>query len=219
MEKLIFPEDSMPSFTNDLVTKICTHLDLALQKKPALENACTAMAIMVNNLGAVPISEMLIVRKAVSNFLFSRHAQVLNGEIYRFHMFEGAFMTSLQMVGISISCFMMSEGANNMEQLLHAKTDVTAWNRGFPLLPPHERKVLPFSIALESGLHEEDNNVARSELSSETKATITAITTALLHVAEDLASLDRITGDGDMGDTGVFLSSSLLDLFRSVCRE
>lgn len=208
VEKKVFPKNAMSSFTSDVVTTICTHLDVALQEKLKQTSSCSALAVMVNNLGAVPTTEMLIVRKAVADFLFSKGAPVFNGQRYNLHMFEGLFMTSLQMVGISISCFMLPCDDGDMERLLHASTTVDAWNCGFPLLPSSERRVIP---ALSSRTSREANkSTKRTGLDPGTKMNISAITASLLDAAEDLTTLDRKTGDGDMGDTGTFFQPMCL---------
>lgn len=130
------------SLTSNLVTTICRRLDRALTQKMELASRCTKLAVMVNNLGAVPQAEMLIVMKTVADFLYDGNANVLNGNLHRVHLFVGSFMTSLQMNGVSVSCFMLSKDINDMETFLHARTECTAWNAGFELFPPSQRAII-----------------------------------------------------------------------------
>lgn len=233
VEKQMFPQGAMSNLTNDLIDSVCTRIDAALQAKLEQTRACTALAVMVNNLGAVPRAEMLIVRKAVADFLFAKDAPIFNGNRHRVHMFEGPFMTSLQMMGVSISCFMLPSDNGHMEQLLHELTAVRAWDPGFPLLPPNERRVVlaPGLDARRSNIGVDPNrspgirlatpqtqvygargspysydqpggSAGLSGLSASTEKYIIAITNALIAAGNELGSLDRKTGDGDMGDTG-----------------
>lgn len=142
VEKQIIPQGAMSNLTNDVIASVCTRIDTALQAKLEVTTSCTALAVMVNNLGAVSQAELLVVCKAVSDFLFGANAPIFNGTRHRVHMFQGSFMTSLQMTGVSISCFMLPSDNGHMEQLLHEITPVTAWNPGFHLLPPSERRVI-----------------------------------------------------------------------------
>lgn len=137
------PPQQQQQYTRDLVSLICTRLDHALHMKADLVARCTGLAVMVNNLGAVSQSEMLIVVKAVADFLYRGDAGVFNGHRFRVHVFSGAFMTSLQMTGVSVSCFMLPTDNGIMEQFLHAPTECIAWNAGFELFPPNRRSVVP----------------------------------------------------------------------------
>lgn len=237
-EKQIIPHSARSNLTNDVISSVCTRIDVALQTKLELTKSCTALAVMVNNLGAVSQAELLIVCKVVADFLFGANAPIFNGTRHRVHMFQGSFMTSLQMAGISISCFMLPSDNGHMEQLLHEITPVTAWNPGFQLLPPSERRVIiapgasarrtigtdpnrnsgvylttpqtqeygarvsPYSSPRNEGAGSMASS--HSGLNPRTEKYIIAITTALIQHANELGSLDRKTGDGDMGDTGSF---------------
>lgn len=243
IETQIISQGAMSNLTNDLIDSVCTRIDVALQAKLEHTRSCTALAVMVNNLGAVPQAEMLIVRKVVADFLYSKDAPIFNGNRHRVHMFEGSFMTSLQMMGISISCFMLPSDNGHMEQLLHETTPVRAWNPGFPLLPPSERHVIIAPGAeRRSNIGTDPNrspgirlttpqadgygargspysyngsggSAGRSGLDPRTEKYINAITSALIGAANELRSLDSKTGDGDMGDTGAY-TLRLLNMSR-----
>lgn len=235
-ERQVMSQGAMSTLTHDVVSLVCRRLNDALQAKHELTSTCTALAIMVNNLGAVSQAELLIVCKGVSDFLYGAEASVMNGNIHPVHMFCGSFMTSLQMTGASISCFMIPSDNGHMDHLLHEPTSVIAWNPGFQLRSASERTVLLAPIprgrsapashvgvpnaavyhaspqgantysphgAVANGIRA---GTGPSGLSLLTENYIIAITSALISHANELAALDRRTGDGDLGDTGTFSS-------------
>lgn len=133
-------ETTRESFTSELIADVCGRIDTALQQRHDVVANCASLAVMVNNLGAVSQAEMLIVNKCVADFIYGANASVFNGT-RSVHMFTGSFMTSLQMTGISVTCFLIPSDDGHMAHLLHAPTAVTAWNSGFRLLPPAERPI------------------------------------------------------------------------------
>ncbi|KAI0558408.1 dihydroxyacetone kinase [Gracilaria domingensis] len=199
-------ENTTP-FTRNLVSGICSRLDTALSRKQELVSICTGLAIMVNNLGAVPKSEMLIVTEGIADYLFSGNGQVINGNLHPVHMFSGSFMTSLQMNGVSITCLVLSEKDAIVEELLHAPTVCESWSKGFQIGPPSERPVF-FGASCASSAKEVIELSAGSsagdsgrDLSLQTENYIVAIADSLLEKCDELGALDRLTGDGDLGDT------------------
>lgn len=219
------------NLTHDLIAEVCTRLDTALQLKHELAPRCQGLAVMVNNLGAVSQSEMLIVCKGVSDFLYNANAPIMNGKVHQVRMYHGTFMTSLQMTGVSISCFMLPADDGFMEQMLHAPTMCCAWNVGFPLHAPEQRLVILRNpadvrrgVAVGASADVYDHAMSRelgglasvygpsvapvggavsqSGLARLTEKYILSITAALQKHCDELGSLDRKTGDGDMGDTG-----------------
>lgn len=129
------------SFTSGLIADVCGRIDHALQQRHDVVADYASLAVMVNNLGAVSQTEMLIVNKCVADFIYGANARVFKGA-KSVHMFTGSFITSLQMTGVSVTCFLIPNDGGHMAQLLHAHTTVTAWNPGFRLLPPAERFIV-----------------------------------------------------------------------------
>ena len=80
--------------------------------------------IMVNNLGATPNLEMLIVARRVLLNLKGRGVSVRRAYV-------GSFMTALEMAGVSIS--IMKIGSQEMLELLDAATEAPAWVPSPPL--------------------------------------------------------------------------------------
>lgn len=273
-EKQIISHLNPATMTHDLVHTMCMRLDSAMLANQDLSSRCTGLAILVNNLGAVAQSEMLIITKAVADFLHSGKGEVLSAGLHRVQLYVGAFMTSLQMTGVSLSVFMMPTDGGIMKQLLHERTACTAWSAGFQLCAPQARPALlrsgdgaslPASHAPASNVYlpsgqsttggyagvpppapsvcvpvpapvqvtppsqavgEGGTNRAQGRgsgstagvytggvpksgaaavvtgLSPKTDMVILKITSVLQSHCDELADLDRKTGDGDLGDTG-----------------
>lgn len=203
------------NFARRLVFEMCSRIDGALCGKDGLTTTCTGLAIMVNNLGSVPQSEMLIVCHAVSEFLYHGNGRVMNGNLHHVRFFSGSFLTSLQMNGVSITCLALPMDNGYMERLLLAETECEAWSKGFALQPPSRRRTIPRFLSSKQadtkksyGGEQDGTGEASSDsnskygLNSRTEKYITVITESLLAKCDYLGSLDRLTGDGDIGDTG-----------------
>lgn len=202
-EKKSLSKTDKSSFTNELVNDICTRLDEALKSKTKVAESCQSLAIMVNNLGAVSQAEMLIFCNAVALYLSSGKGSILDSNQYKVQMYAGSFMTSLQMTGVSISCFVLATNDDLMEQCLRAPTESSSWISGFQLQTQNERRYITPSAPSNSTAAE--GTVSSSGLSMRTENCIIQITSTLLNHYEELAALDDKTGDGDFGDTGKIL--------------
>lgn len=147
-ERQLLSQGTKSNLANDIISHVCSRLNAALAAKQELAMNCTGLAVMVNNLGAVSQAEMLIVCKAVADYIFSAEASILNGKKFPVHMYSGSFMTSLQMTGVSISCLMIPSDNGHMSQLLHEPpSSAVAWNLGFQLRPPSERTMILAPVA------------------------------------------------------------------------
>lgn len=232
-ERQILPPGGNSNLTDEMISIVCSRVNDALAAKQELVSTCMSLAVMVNNLGAVSQAEMLIICKAVSDYIFGAQASVLNGNRFPVRMYSGSFMTSLQMTGVSVSCFMIPSDNGHMDQLLREQTCLTAWNPGFDLSPPSERNVLlapttrPRSVYRPSPVIGTVDGMSRGGLNSRTENYIIAVTTALLGHVNEFSAIDRKTGDGDFGDTGMAFISfqlhasedvlpSVIDLLTSV---
>lgn len=203
-ETILISHFEPASFTTQLVNHICSRLDLALSTNVGAQDDVCTLAILVNNLGAVPQSEMLIAAQAVSDFLFQGTGDVMDGNKHDVYMFIGSYMTSLQMNGLSISCLVIPNTANSshMRDMLLAPTTCWSWNAGFKLPPPSQR------IFLSEGTKELTSSfqMAPDSDGNRTEICISAITSALLERCEEFGQLDQRTGDGDFGITGMLIS-------------
>jgi len=144
------------------------------------------VAVMVNNLGATTEMELAIVVRRAAVFLESKGFNVER-------IYAGTFLSSLDMVGISISVL----GVND-ERLrwLDATTTAPAWPNA-----PKQRPGIP-----EAHIADVDTEVsspigdgAESEVGQRTRAAIEAACNALIDAQGELTEMDRVTGDGDLG--------------------
>lgn len=188
------------SFANDLVSRICQRLEMAISSRPHLVSSTSALAVMVNNLGAVSQAEMSIVSNVVAAYLFSEIGTILNGCRYPTQLFIGHYITSLQMYGVSVTVFALPEDDDGeMNDLLRAETVCTAWTRGFSLQPPENR-----IIVSHESLESEEVSTDCPGLSEGAQTNILAVTRALLSHCDEFSEIDQKVGDGDFGDTGKF---------------
>jgi dihydroxyacetone kinase-like protein len=91
-----------------LLNRILTEADV----KPGDE-----VAVLVNGLGATPLSELYIAYRSVADIL--KHAEI---SVYR--AFVGEFMTSLEMAGFSLSLLKLDA---ELKGLLDAPACTPAW--------------------------------------------------------------------------------------------
>lgn len=80
-------------------------------------NSGDTVAVMVNGLGATPLTELYILNRKVSELLKEKEINVA-------FTFIGEFMTSLEMAGCSVSLLKLD---NELKALLAAPADTVAW--------------------------------------------------------------------------------------------
>lgn len=145
------------------------------------------VAVLVNNLGAVPEMELAIVARHAIAFL---EAQGITVE----RIYAGTFLSSLDMVGISISVLGINE-----ERLrwLDAATTAPAW----PNLPKQRPGKIEARTAGDISTPERlpTDCGRQSEIGRTAKRAIAAACNALIDAEAELTEMDRITGDGDLG--------------------
>jgi dihydroxyacetone kinase len=143
------------------------------------------IALMVNNLGATPTMELAIVaRRAIARL-------ELEGLVVD-RVFCGTFLSALEMSGVSLSVLPLDE---KRLELLDARTDAPAWKPAPPrsraLQAPDERApASPPSAA-----------PPRTGLGRAMEKAILAAAEALDDSIDRLAELDRLSGDGDFGES------------------
>ena len=137
------------------------------------------VALLVNNLGATPPAEMLIVCRTALSFLAGEHIIVER-------CWQGTFLTALDMQGCSLSLLRLD--AARLARL-DAPASAPAWPGpgGRPGTPR-----LQSPAADDTGLHSPSHN-------DELEAALRAVTTAVLTAESRLNALDRAAGDGDLG--------------------
>jgi dihydroxyacetone kinase len=161
-----------------LLTRILKHGEFGEERR---------VAVMVNNLGATTEMELAIVARHVKPFLERKGFTVER-------IYAGTFLSSLDMAGMSISVL----GVND-ERLrwLDAPTTAPAW----PNAPRERPGKAEAKIVTEIGakISSRTGNGAQSALGRKTQQGIEAACIALIGAKDELAELDRITGDGDLG--------------------
>lgn len=214
-EKITLSTAETGNLTNVVIKTVCERLDAAIAERQDL-GTCPTLAVMVNNLGTVSQAEMLIICQCVYEYLYNGAGLMMNGNHFdEVMLFSGAFMTSLDMNGASVTCFLLPND-NVLKEYLQAPTSCNAWISGMFLQPPSNRHYISSNVAsgyelipkLEADAADTtEYDTAQSsgaDISDSTKQVILAITQAVIDNASELERLDRITGDGDLGDTGRF---------------
>lgn len=145
------------------------------------------VAVLVNNLGAVPEMELAIVARHAIAFLEGQGITVER-------IYAGTFLSSLDMVGISISVLALNE-----ERLrwLDAPTTAPAWQN----LPKQRPGKIEVRAAVDIGAQERSStgSGAQTDIGRKVKRAIETACNALIVAEAELTEMDRITGDGDLG--------------------
>jgi len=145
-------------------------------------------AILVNNLGSLPMLELLVVTKCVIRELEASGMQPQRAYV-------GTYMTSLEMAGVSLSILPMASSSVSVR--LDAQTTAPAWHCVEPLCLK-DGKVVAASVPY-------TDNDART-IPSGGPPVLPIVRSALVAVCEHLISMepeltryDAICGDGDCG--------------------
>jgi triose/dihydroxyacetone kinase / FAD-AMP lyase (cyclizing) len=149
----------------------------------------TPVAILVNNLGALSVMEMLLMTKAIVDTLRTQNIQISR-------IYSGIFMTSLDMSGLSLTILKLN---NDILSLLDDETTASAWQKSSPTdVNISSRTINAVQV---------DDNVTNTN----TISTYYSISTALvqhygskicniiIQAEPELTSYDTICGDGDCG--------------------
>uniref|UniRef100_A0A8C6LP58 Triokinase/FMN cyclase n=1 Tax=Nothobranchius furzeri TaxID=105023 RepID=A0A8C6LP58_NOTFU len=133
-----------------------------------------AVVLCVNNLGALSCLEMAVVTRAALNCLESRGVVVVR-------VMSGAFMTSLEMAGVSLTLMKINP------EVLRLFGRLSRGPRTHPCGTP------PLDCYM--------NNDSKRPWSPMMRNALEKICSTLLDKQEELNSLDRAAGDGDCGNT------------------
>jgi dihydroxyacetone kinase len=145
------------------------------------------VAVMVNNLGATTEMELAIV---------ARHAiPVLQRKGFTVErIYAGAFLSSLDMAGISISVMGLND---NWLRWLDADTTAPAWPNVLKQRPGTPEPTIATEASAE--VRSATGKGAQSEAGRKTKQAIEAACKALIEAEGELTEMDRVIGDGDLG--------------------
>eukprot|EP00605_Chrysophyceae_sp_TOSAG23-4_P001347 GSChrysophyteH1.ASY1.ANO1.1464.1 assembled CDS len=172
-------QGSMASIVSDiLVSEI-------MQRLPKSNESC---ALLFNNLGALPLMELLVVVNRVMCTAEKRGLKPVRAYV-------GFFMTSLEMSGMSLSILPIS--GKLMISRLDAMTDAPAWQNVSPLNVVGG-KVLTNSVAYIQPA-ERSRTSGGTEVGSRFLVMTKAICESLIDIEPELTQCDTVCGDGDCG--------------------
>ena len=171
---------------------VSTLLGRVLHSSYAQFPADFPVVLLVNNLGGTPAGELAIVCSAAV-------AQLQHAGLRVARLFCGAFMTSLDAAGVSLTLLRVAD--ERMLERLDAATDAPAWPHtcGKPGSVP---SVLP--LAVEPGSEPAATRTACVAKTADGKALQSALRSAALAVQAleaQLGAWDAAVGDGDCGTT------------------
>jgi len=146
------------------------------------------VALMINNLGATTAMELAIIARHSLSNLQSRSLVVQR-------VYLGAFMTSLEMAGVSLSVLHLNE---ERLHLLDAPTTAPAWPNASREAPssPQDRTI---SVPFATRPYPPRSPSAKGQ--NRLQAAIEAACLALTAAQDSLTELDSAVGDGDLGIT------------------
>ncbi len=144
------------------------------------------LALLVNNLGATPTMELLIV---------ARHAiERLETAGYKIErVYVGTFLSALEMGGVSLSVMRVEDRRLSR---LDAPTDAPAWPNAANR--PHERGT-DVAGAIRGDASEAPAAPPATPEGKRFAVAIEAVAKALLDAEANLTALDQAVGDGDLG--------------------
>jgi triose/dihydroxyacetone kinase / FAD-AMP lyase (cyclizing) len=145
------------------------------------------VAAMINNLGATTEMELAIVARHAVSHLESKGFTVAR-------VYAGTFLSSLDMAGISISVLGLDD-----ERLrwIDAATKAPAWPN--VLRQPPGKPTAQTAIQVGANVISAAGSGPQTEAGRKTKQGIDAACKAMIAAEGELAEMDRVTGDGDLG--------------------
>ena len=171
---------------------VATLLDRVLHSTYAQYDAQCPVVLLVNNLGGTPAGELAIVCRAAVMQL--RQAGIRIARLY-----SGAFMTSLDAAGVSLTLLRVAD--ERLIERLDAPTDAPAWPHTCGK-PGSEPNVLP--SALEPGIKLAATRAAcvtKTAAGNALQAAVRSAALAVRELEEQLGAWDAAVGDGDCGTT------------------
>lgn len=156
------------------------------------------VALLINNLGGLPIIESLIVLKESYNYLLERNLTPIR-------VYSGAFMTSLEMNGVSVSLLMLPENDElGILSLLDNDTSVRVWHSE-KLDNDDKSASLPYTDESFS------KKIFGGSASPRAVEIVRAVCTRIIEIEPLLSRYDSICGDGDCGIVMKAGASFILD--------
>ena len=142
------------------------------------------VSVMINNLGATTEMELAIVARHAVSYLESKGFTVAR-------VFAGTFLSSLDMAGISISVLGLDD---ERVRWIDAATRAPAWPNVLRQAPGK-----PTAIKIGASVISAAGGDPQTEAGRKAKQAIDAACQAMIAAEGELAEMDRVTGDGDLG--------------------
>uniref|UniRef100_A0A8C1WNB3 Triokinase/FMN cyclase n=1 Tax=Cyprinus carpio TaxID=7962 RepID=A0A8C1WNB3_CYPCA len=180
---------------DEVVQTIISHITDSSSKSHLSLKSGDKVVLCVNNLGGLSCLEIAVVSKVAVHCLEERGVLVVR-------VMAGSFMTSLEMVGMSLSLMKVDE---EMLRLFDAKTTAPAW----PNLSTSSVSGRNMFIKPEEKLAAASDNYNEGSLSSVIRLVLESVCKILLQHQEELNALDRAAGDGDCGSTHALLANAV----------
>lgn len=157
------------------------------------------VAVMLNNLGTLPSIEMSIVARKVVRALAARN-------LHSARVYVGAFMTSLDMCGVSLTLFRASPAQLD---LLDAPTKAPAW------VPATKLAAAPAVCELPYEAETFNKRISGGPAAPGAARIVEAIARRIVSAEPELTRCDAICGDGDCGIVMRAGAEALLGLVAS----
>ena len=142
------------------------------------------VALLVNNLGGTPSSELSIVAGSALRYLGARHLQVERA-------WAGTFLSALEMAGISLTLLRIDDQRLGW---LDAPAQTSAWPTSGGRVAHASAKPAPTAPVAPTG-----TRVAGLAPGSTLRRAIEAVCACLLEAEPELTTMDQRVGDGDLG--------------------
>lgn len=142
------------------------------------------IAVLVNNLGGLPVIEMLIVTNEIFQYLIEKGYCPIRS-------FNGPYMTSLEMNGVSIS--LLNIDSLDILSFLDQHTDALAWIKSQELDAVDVDSYIPYN--------EQDftKKVLGGPSNFDSLEILRLICLKIIEIEPELTKYDSICGDGDCG--------------------
>ncbi len=177
-------KDSMATTCAEtLVTEILSRL-------PSIDTASRSCALMINNLGALPLLELLVITGRIVRAAESKGLRPVRAYV-------GSFMTSLEMTGCSLSILLLNDNNKLLCSRLDTNTSAPAWQNVVPL-HVENGKVTTASIDYTN----DDATTLPTggqEVGELVPLIVKAVCLSMIDLEPELTRCDSICGDGDCG--------------------
>jgi len=187
-EQIRLPSEGAASFVASLLVEglLGPAVDSGPRSTPRLQcGPGQIVAVLLNNLGSLPVIELQIVSGCVLALLRQRGLVPLR-------VYSGPYMTSLEMCGLSLSLFVLSDDTLT---LLDAPTAAPAWIPSPPLdaISDTDTRIIRCAVsATETSLVGLTGSSAVSDVTA-------AVCEDIIKLEPQLTEYDSICGDGDCG--------------------